>query len=64
MHTKRGAIFWSPLGRQNVVSDFGVHIILYARFCHSHAHVTECHLLYSNLSLRLFISGQSEVRQV
>ena len=27
MHTKRGAIFSSPLGRENVVSDFGVHII-------------------------------------
>ena len=34
MHTKRGAIFWSPLGRENFVSDFGVHIILYARFHH------------------------------
>ena len=33
MHTKRGAIFSSPLGRENVVFDFGVHIILYARFC-------------------------------
>ena len=34
MHTKRGAIFSSPLGRENIVSDFGVHIILYARFHH------------------------------
>ena len=28
MHTKRGAIFSSPLGRENIAADFGVHIIL------------------------------------
>ena len=34
MHTKRGAIFSSPLGRENIVANFGVHIILYALFPH------------------------------
>ena len=34
MHTKRGAIFLRPLGRGNIVTNFGVHVILYARFRH------------------------------
>ena len=29
MHTKSGAIFSSPLGQEIIVTDFGVHIILY-----------------------------------
>ena len=34
MHTKRGSLFLSPLGRENIVSDLGVRIILDAQFCH------------------------------
>ena len=34
MQAKRCAIFSSPLGRENVLSNFGVHIILYTRFCY------------------------------
>ena len=32
MHTKRGAIFSSLSGQENVVSNYGEHIILYACF--------------------------------
>ena len=34
MHNKRGAIFSSLLGRENIVTDLGVYFILYARFHH------------------------------
>ena len=36
MHTKRGALFFNPLGQENVVTNFGLLIILYARFHHSY----------------------------
>ena len=34
MHTKRGAIFLSLLGRENIATDIGVQIIFYAHFHH------------------------------